>query len=118
MPLEDQTLMNQSSSQTGPLDGVRVVDFTRVLAGPFCTAVMADLGAEVIKIESHNGDDYRHVPPFREGESAFFLLVNRGKKSVVLDLKTDEACAIVHDLIRSADVVVENKHLIISGTSN
>ena len=73
-----------------PLDGLRVIDFTRVLSGPFCTAVMADLGAEVIKIESMHGDDYRHVPPYREGESAFFMLINRGKKSVVLDLKSDE----------------------------
>ena len=91
-----------------PLDGVRVIDFTRVLSGPFCTAVMTDLGAEVIKIESMHGDDYRHVPPYREDQSAFFMLINRGKKSVVLDLKSDEGRNIAHEVIRSADVVVEN----------
>lgn len=103
--------MSQNESNnatTRPLDGVRVIDFTRVLSGPFCTAVMADLGAEVIKIESLHGDDYRHVPPYREGESAFFMLINRGKKSVVLDLKSDEGRQIAQDLIRGADVVVEN----------
>ncbi len=99
---------NENTTRKEPLDGVRVVDFTRVLSGPFCTAVMADLGAEVIKIESMKGDDYRHVPPFTSGESAFFLLINRGKKSVVVDLKSDDGQKIVHELIKTADVVVEN----------
>ncbi len=98
----------EGKTREGALSDIRVVDFTRVLAGPFCTAIMADIGAEVIKIESVHGDDYRHVPPFKEDESAFFLLMNRGKKSVVVDLKSDEGRAIVHDLIRDADVVVEN----------
>jgi CoA:oxalate CoA-transferase len=99
---------NDTSTRKAPLDGVRVLDFTRVLAGPFCTAVMADLGAEVIKIESMKGDDYRHVPPFCNEESAFFLLMNRGKKSVVLDLKTEEGRKLVHKLVKTSDVVVEN----------
>ena len=106
--MEDISTTKTTNTQSGPLTGVRVIDFTRVLSGPFCTAIMADLGAEVIKIESMKGDDYRHVPPFRNGESAFFLLINRGKKSVVVDLKSDEGRAMVHALIRSADVVVEN----------
>lgn len=106
--MEDISAAATTNMQSGPLAGVRVIDFTRVLSGPFCTAIMADLGAEVIKIESMRGDDYRHVPPFRNGESAFFLLINRGKKSVAVDLKSDEGRALAHDLIRSADVVVEN----------
>ena len=106
--MEDISAAATANTQSGPLTGVRVIDFTRVLSGPFCTAIMADLGAEVIKIESMKGDDYRHVPPFRNGESAFFLLINRGKKSVVVDLKSDEGRALAQELIRSADVVVEN----------
>lgn len=101
-------MTEKARRQSRPLDGVRVVDFTRVLSGPFSTALMADLGAEVIKIESSRGDDYRHVPPFRETESAFFLLINRGKKSLVLNLKSDEGRSLAHDLIRESDVVVEN----------
>ncbi len=94
--------------QVKPLDGVRIVDFSRVLAGPFCTALLADLGAEVIKIESPGGDDYRHIGPFRDGESALFLSMNRGKKSVVIDLKSDDGKRLAHDLIAKGDVVVEN----------
>ena len=70
-----------------PLDGIRVLDLSRVLAGPYATALMADLGAEIIKIEPPQGDDYRHIGPFRDGESALFTLNNRGKKSLVLNLK-------------------------------
>jgi CoA:oxalate CoA-transferase len=91
-----------------PLDGVRIVDFTRVLAGPLSTALLADLGAEVIKIEPPQGDDYRAIGPFRSGESALFTIVNRGKRSVVLDLKQPAAQALARELIATADVVVEN----------
>lgn len=96
------------NAQVAPLETVRVLDFTRVLSGPFCTALMADIGAEVIKVESVNGDDYRHVPPFQDEESAFFLLNNRGKKSVVLDLKSPEGLAAARQLVARSDVVVEN----------
>ena len=72
---------------TGPLAGLRIVDFTRVLSGPFCTALLADLGAEVIKVEPPQGDDYRAIGPMRNGESALFNVMNRNKHSVVLDLK-------------------------------
>ena len=74
--------------QPRPLEGLRILDFSRVLAGPFCSALLADLGAEVVKIEAPGGDDYRHIGPFKNGESALFMLINRGKKSVVVDLKS------------------------------
>lgn len=90
------------------LDGIRVLDFTRVLAGPFCTALLADLGAEVIKIEAPEGDDYRHVPPISDGTGGLFLLLNRGKKSLALDLRSERGRAIVRDLARRCDVIVEN----------
>ncbi|WP_142846280.1 CaiB/BaiF CoA-transferase family protein [Telmatospirillum sp. J64-1] len=91
-----------------PLSDIRILDFSRVLAGPYCTALLADLGAEVIKVEPPGGDDYRHVGPFKEGESALFLLVNRGKRSIRLDLKTPDGLRIAQDLAAKADVVVEN----------
>ena len=90
------------------LEGIRIVDFTRVLAGPLATVLLADLGAEVIKVEPPQGDDYRGIGPFRNGESALFTIVNRGKRGVVLDLKQPAAQALARDLIATADVVVEN----------
>ncbi len=93
---------------SGPLAGLRVVDFTRVLSGPFSTALLADLGAEVVKIESPEGDDYRHIGPFIDGTSALFAFANRGKKSVVLDLKQPDDLAAALALVAEADVVVEN----------
>ncbi len=91
-----------------PLAGIRILDLSRVLAGPYCTALMADLGAEVIKIEPPGGDDYRHIGPFRDGESALFTLNNRGKKSLVLDLKDPADLALARDIAARVDVVVEN----------
>ena len=92
-----------------PLDGVRVVDFTRLFAGPLCTMMLADLGADVIKVESAGGDDARFFgPPFLGGEGMNFMALNRGKRSVVLDLKAEEGRRAVRALIASADVVVEN----------
>ncbi|KPQ08348.1 MAG: putative acyl-CoA transferases/carnitine dehydratase [Rhodobacteraceae bacterium HLUCCA12] len=91
-----------------PLDGIRILDLTRVLAGPFCTALMADLGAEVIKLEPPQGDDYRHIGPFVQGESALFALTNRGKQSLAVDLKTQEGQALARRLAQDCDVVVEN----------
>ena len=92
------------------LAGIRVLDLSRVLAGPWCTMVLADLGAEVIKIESpERGDDTRHWgPPSIAGESAYFLSANRNKKSVAVDLSTPEGQAAVFALARRADVLVEN----------
>jgi CoA:oxalate CoA-transferase len=92
----------------GPLSGLRVVDFSRVLAGPFCTSLFSDVGADVIKVEPPGGDDYRHIGPFVADESALFKTANRGKRSVVLDLKTEGGRLGAVALARTADVVVEN----------
>lgn len=93
-----------------PLDGIRVLDFTRVLAGPFCTMILGDMGAEVIKVEQPvKGDDTRAFgPPFDRGESAYFLSVNRNKKSVTLDLKAETGREVIRRLIARSDVLVEN----------
>ncbi|MCA1409144.1 CoA transferase [Ensifer sp. IC3342] len=91
-----------------PLAGVKVLDLSRVLAGPYCTALLADLGAEVIKLEPPAGDDYRHIGPFSRGESALFTLNNRGKRSIVLDLKNADDLALAQALAARVDVVVEN----------
>ena len=93
---------------TKPLDGLRVLDLTRVMAGPFCTALLADLGAEVIKLEPPQGDDYRHIGPFLHGESALFTLMNRGKQSIVLDLKDPLAQETARKIALQCDVIVEN----------
>ena len=93
----------------GLLAGVRVLDLTRVLAGPYATMVMADLGAEVIKVElPGSGDESRGFGPFQGGESAYFMSVNRGKKSVALDLRTPEGQKIARRLAGTCDVLVEN----------
>jgi len=99
-----------SETSTGPLSGIRVVDLTRVMTGPYCTMMLGDLGAEIIKIERPgSGDDTRHWgPPFVEGESSYFMSVNRNKRSVALDLKSDAGREVLWKLIDGADVVVEN----------
>jgi len=95
---------------SGPLSGVRVLDLSRVLAGPFCTMILGDLGAEVIKIERpEGGDDTREWgPPFAAGESAYYLSVNRNKKSVAADLKVPRGRDVVRALAARSDVVIEN----------
>lgn len=91
------------------LGDITIIDLTRILSGPYCTLYFADLGATVIKVEPPGGDDTRSWgPPFIEGESAYFLSINRNKKSVVLDLKTGTGVETLENLIRQADVVVEN----------
>ena len=93
----------------GPLDGIKVLDLTRVLAGPYATMVLGDLGAEVIKIEQPGaGDESRNFGPFQNGFSLYFMSVNRGKRSVTLDLKTEQGRAVFMRLVDWADVVVEN----------
>jgi crotonobetainyl-CoA:carnitine CoA-transferase CaiB-like acyl-CoA transferase len=92
-----------------PLDGIRVIDLTRVLAGPFCTMMLGDMGAEVIKIEEPtHGDESRGWAPIVGEWSSYFLGVNRNKKSVALDLKCSEHAEALRSLIRNADVLVEN----------
>ena len=92
-----------------PLEGLRVLDLSRVLAGPYCTMILADLGAEVIKIEPPGeGDDSRAFAPFIGNESAYFMSLNRGKKSIVLNLKNEKDKAAFLELVRIADVLVEN----------
>jgi formyl-CoA transferase len=99
----------ESSSWAGPLQGIRVLDFTRVLAGPSASLALADLGAEIIKIEPPGtGDETRTFPPFRDGESHYFLSVNRGKKSIVLDLKTEAGVELARDLAAKCDILIEN----------
>lgn len=93
------------------LDGIRIVDFTHFIAGPFATTILADMGADVIKIEAPvRGDDLRRYPPLHAGleHGAPFLWANRNKRSVALDMKSPEGVAIARDLIATADVVVEN----------
>lgn len=103
--------MNEADTPdwNGPLHGIRVLDLTRVLAGPAASLALADLGAEVFKIEPPGtGDETRSFPPFREGESHYFLSVNRGKKSIVVDLKTEAGVALAKDLAAKCDILIEN----------
>jgi crotonobetainyl-CoA:carnitine CoA-transferase CaiB-like acyl-CoA transferase len=95
------------TNREGALSGLRVIDLTRVLAGPFCTMMLADMGAEVIKVEEPGkGDDSRHFAPFRNGESAYYMNLNRNKKGVTLNLKKGRDIFI--ELVKTADVLVEN----------
>ncbi len=90
------------------LEGIRVIDLTRVLAGPYATMVLADLGAEVIKVESLTGDEARRFGPFKGDVSGYFQSVNRGKKSVAIDLKHPDGKALLMDLLAQSDILVEN----------
>ncbi|CAM9407060.1 CaiB/BaiF CoA transferase family protein [Acinetobacter bereziniae] len=93
----------------GPLDGITVLDFSRVLAGPYCTMILADLGARVIKIERiATGDDTRAFGPFIEDESAYFMCFNRGKESIALDIKSPRDRDLLERMLDQADVLVEN----------
>lgn len=93
----------------GPLAGIRVVDFSSVVSGPFCTQILGDLGADVIKLESMSGETSRRLgPPFRDGQSATYLQFNRNKRSLALDLKSKAGVEIARRLLRDADVMLEN----------
>jgi CoA:oxalate CoA-transferase len=100
---------DDAMESTGPLAGVTIIDLSRVLAGPFCTLVLAELGAHVIKVEAPGcGDDSRHFGPFVNGKSAYFMSLNRGKQSIALDLKASEGRSVFERLLEQADVLVEN----------
>ena len=102
-------MQDTKSNWAGPLQGVRVLDFTRVLAGPAASLALADLGAEVLKIEPPGtGDDTRTFPPFREEVSHYFISGNRGKKSIVIDLKTEAGVVLAKDLASKCDILIEN----------
>jgi crotonobetainyl-CoA:carnitine CoA-transferase CaiB-like acyl-CoA transferase len=93
----------------GPLSGVLVADFSRVLAGPYATMLLADMGAEVVKVESPDGDETRTwTPPDRDGVSTYYLGINRGKRSVALDLRDEGDLALARELTRRADVMIQN----------
>src|ERR671921_1524121 len=96
-------------SSAGPLAGVLVADFSRVLAGPYATMLLADLGADVIKVESPGGDETRSwMPPVHDGVSTYYLGINRGKRSIALDLRDPDDLAAARELARRADVMIEN----------
>src|ERR1700719_1963417 len=100
---------DRGETWAGPLDGLRVIDLTRVLAGPFATQSLGDLGAEVLKIEPpRSGEETRHFPPFIGGESHYFLGINRNKKSLVVDLQQEAGKEILRRLVATADILVEN----------
>src|SRR5882757_6421309 len=91
------------------LSGIKVLDFTRLFAGPFCTMLLGDLGADVVKVESPEGDSIRpQGPPFHKGFSFSYLAVNRNKRSIVIDIKTAVGKALARRLAVTADVIVEN----------
>jgi len=102
-------MINNLQSNFKALDGIKILDLTRVLAGPFCTMILADLGAEVIKLEiPKKGDDTRQYPPFIKSESAYFMNLNRNKKSLTLNLKNPQGKEVFQDLIKKVDVIIEN----------
>jgi len=93
----------------GLLDGVTVLDLTQVLAGPYCSMLLADMGADVIKIERPgSGDDSRHNYPIIDGESAYFMNLNRNKRGITLDLKSERGKEIFRQLVAQSDIVLEN----------
>ena len=98
-----------SDAAAGPLDGLLVADFSRILAGPYATMLLADLGAEVVKVEGPRGDDTRSwVPPVHDGVSTYFLGINRNKRSVVLDFADESDAVLARELAKRADIVIEN----------
>ena len=103
------TAAEQTGQASGPLAGLLVADFSRILAGPYATMLLADLGAEVIKVEGPAGDDTRTwPPPVRDGVSTYYLGINRNKRSIALDLKDAEDVAAARELARRADIMIEN----------
>src|ERR1051325_2943825 len=105
----EQDKEETANSQPGPLDGLLIADFSRVLAGPYCTMLLGDLGATVIKVESPSGDDTRTwLPPSRDGVATYYLSINRNKRSVVLDFTDPADLQLAQELAARADVFIEN----------
>lgn len=109
IPLRRDNDAGPRAANPKPLSRLRVLDFTRIYAGPFCTMLLGDLGADVVKVEMPGGDPLRHQgPPFHHGDGMSFLAANRNKRSIVLDTKTDEGMNTALELCRKADVIIEN----------
>ena len=101
-------LSNSAPAMTAPLQGIRIVDLSTVFSGPMCAALLADQGAEVIKVESPDGDTTRNIGPAKGDLAASFIAANRGKRNLALDLKSPDAKAVLHALLARADVLIEN----------
>ena len=110
MPEQNNEKNTQETNQRqGPLDGLLIADFSRVLAGPYCTMLLGDLGATVIKVESPSGDDTRSwIPPERDGVATYYLAINRNKRSVTLDLNDSADLQLAHELAARADIFIQN----------
>ena len=106
---QDNEKTTLGTEQRGPLDGLLIADFSRVLAGPYCTMLLGDLGATVIKVESPAGDDTRNwMPPDRNGVATYYMAINRNKRSITLDLNDPEDLQLAHELASRADIFIEN----------
>ena len=106
---QDNEKTTLGAEQRGPLDGLLIADFSRVLAGPYCTMLLGDLGATVIKVESPAGDDTRNwMPPDRNGVATYYMAINRNKRSITLDLNDPEDLQLAHELASRADIFIEN----------
>ena len=106
---QDPSAQGSGKARQGPLAGLRVLDLTRFLAGPFGSMILADMGADVVVVESPDGDSTRYLAPhFFQGDSAYFLSINRNKRSIAVDLKTAEGQRVLHRLVRWSDVVLDN----------
>src|ERR1700754_2825791 len=99
---------NDEGITTRSFQGLRVLDFSTTIAGPHCTRMLADMGAEVVKVESVEGETMRTRPPVRNNSSSVFGQLNAGKKSLVLDLKSLKAIEVIRKLVANADILVEN----------
>src|SRR5216683_1972003 len=110
MPQHDNEKTTQGTDQRpGPLDGLLIADFSRVLAGPYCTMLLGDLGATVIRVESPQGDDTRNwMPPDRDGVATYYMAINRNKRSIILDFTDSEDLRLAHELAARADVFIQN----------
>ncbi|MEK9846125.1 CoA transferase, partial [Thalassospira sp.] len=103
------TMQNQTEHRSGPLSGVKVLDFSRILSGPYASMVLSDLGADIIKVEPiEKGDETRNFPPFHGPLSHYFIALNRNKKSISLDLKSEQGIEIAKKLAAQSDIVLEN----------